>query len=91
MEHAYFKCPKKGDVLTIRFDEFEDINVNNLAALEDKAKGRYVKLVVKKEGVIVCQTIVNFELAKQNILDEMKQLMINDWEDLKRINEVMEL
>lgn len=86
MKELYFDCPKKGKVLTLIFDNFEEIAAENLKHLIDSRADRYVRILVKIEDITVYSMMLKFEMGNQSIIDDVVGILRNDFNDLIAIS-----
>lgn len=91
MKELYFDCPRKGRVLTLIFDNFEEITAENLKHLCDSKAERYVRILVKKENVLVYSMMIKFELGNQAIIDDTLTILRNDFHDLVEISKQIQI
>lgn len=90
IETCYFKCPNRGDMLAIYFDEREEITLDFLAPfLTDGDFGRYIELIFKNGGKHKIATLIRSELNNQVIIDETLDMLFSDNLQEIKANEII--
>ena len=87
MKTVYFDCPRKGRVLTLIFDNFDEITADNLEFLKDSKSDRYVRILVEIGGLTVYSMMIKFELGNAAIIAETVEILKNDLSDLTAISQ----
>lgn len=85
IKEIYFDCPRKGKVLALVFDDAEDITTVKLQKYLNCDSDRYIKIVLRKGDQMACQTAIKFEMDREKTIENRKNLVKNDLEDLIKI------
>jgi hypothetical protein len=89
MKPIYFDCPRKGKVLAIIFTNPNDITANNLKQFMDYDVDRYIKIILKQDGMMVSENAIHFELDNELIISKRRELLWKDMEDMIKVRDLM--
>jgi len=79
IETCFFECPDKGKMLTVFFNEKDEINYDFLKQFSESSKiDRYVELIFRNKGKQTSSYLIKQELTNKAVVDEIIDCLVNN-------------